>query len=54
MAVLNEWWDEMDPDNRGIITLTQFRELLKSKHIITGDSDLKRLLKKTIPKEVIT
>ena len=49
MEVLHEWWKKMDPENRRIIQLNDFKELIREKRIITRDSEILRLLKSTIP-----
>jgi predicted hydrolase (HD superfamily) len=54
MKVLEEWWNECDPEKSRTCTLQRFRVLLKSKRIIVRDSEIYRLLKKTIPRETVT
>jgi hypothetical protein len=54
MEVLNHWWRDIDPDNRKSVSVNVFRDLLRSKRIITRDSEINRLLNQIIPGEVIS
>lgn len=51
--VLNDWWDEIDYEKQKFLPIVKFSELLKSKGIISKESELKIMLKKIIPGETI-
>lgn len=46
MEVLDEWWEALDPEKKKTAPLDSFRELLRSKRIITRDSEVNKLFKK--------
>jgi hypothetical protein len=46
MEVLNEWWEALDPEKKKVAPLDSFRDLLRSKRIITRDSEVKKLFKR--------
>ncbi len=53
MNVLNEWWSKIDHAKKKFIPLTVFTDFLRSKKVIGRDSEMQRLIKNTIPTEVL-
>ena len=53
MNVLNEWWSRIDHLKKKFIPLTVFTDFLRSIKVIGRDSEMQRLLKNTIPTEVL-
>lgn len=51
MAILEEYWSELDPLGTLFCHKNEFRDLLKSKKIVTRDSEVDRLIKDMIPNE---
>lgn len=54
MTVLNDWWAQMDEAKRKFVPLVKFRDFLRSIRVIGRDSEIYRLIKNTIPTEVVT
>lgn len=54
MTILDEWWSQIDKDKRKYVPLDDFRRFLCKIQVIGRDSEIYRLLKQTIPSEIVT
>ncbi len=54
MTILDDWWSQIDKEKRKYVPLDDFRQFLRKIQVIGRDSEIYRLLKQTIPTEVVT
>ena len=54
MTILDDWWSQIDKEKRKFVPLDDFRQFLRKIQVIGRDSEIYRLLKQTIPTEVVT
>ncbi len=54
MSILDDWWSQIDREKRKFVPLDDFRQFLRKIQVIGRDSEIFRLLKQTIPTEIVT
>lgn len=54
MNILDDWWSQIDPEQKKFVPLVDFRNFMRKVNVISRDSEIYRLIKQTIPTEVVT
>jgi len=54
MQTLADWWSQIDPEKRNFVPLVELKNFLRKNQVIGRDSEVYRLIKQTIPTEVVT